>query len=222
VDIWRADFAPLLLAVLAYSAAEQLGPRHATSDFYVVAAQIIPLLLLAIALEARLLSVGFPDIDALIADVEKAQEPLGEIEKEVDRLADEAPEQVAEWRKKIADQREHTGRELDRLRQRITRARPGVRRYRSLMRLYAGLTAARTAENRAHAERHLDGDRSRVEIRTGSVRSRVHGQGHGQRLQTQERKRDDHAHLHDSRQRQLQRPGHVVEPAAGASQWCRR
>jgi hypothetical protein len=100
VDIWRADFAPLLLAVLAYSAAEQLGPRHATSDFYVVAAQIIPLLLLAIALEARLLSVGFPDIDALIADVEKAQEPLGEIEKEVDRLADEAPEQVAEGGKR--------------------------------------------------------------------------------------------------------------------------
>ncbi len=55
-DIWRPDFAPLLLAVFAYNAALLFGPRHATNDFYVVAAQIIPLLLLAIALDARLLS----------------------------------------------------------------------------------------------------------------------------------------------------------------------
>jgi hypothetical protein len=141
--IWRQDFAPLLLAAWAYFAALIFGPRHATNEFYAIAAQIIPLLLLAIALEARLLSVGFPDIEASIASIAKdAEASLDEIEQDVNRLADEAPERVAEWRKKIADQRERTSRELESLRQRVARIRPGFRRYKFTMRLYAVLTAA--------------------------------------------------------------------------------
>ncbi len=88
------------------------------------------------------LSVGFPNVEALIADVEKeTREPLDEIEKEVDRLADEAPGQVDEWKKKLADQRDFIARELETLRQRVARARPGFRRYKLLMRIYAVLTA---------------------------------------------------------------------------------
>jgi hypothetical protein len=141
--IWRQDFAPLLLAVLAYNAALIFGPRHATNEFYAIAAQIIPVLLLAIALEARLLSVGFPDVLASIASIEKdAEESLEEIEQDVNRLADGDPEWAAKKRKEIADQREHTGRQLERLRQRVERMRPGLRGYKLVMRLYAVLTAA--------------------------------------------------------------------------------
>jgi hypothetical protein len=128
---------PLVPAVLLGIGASIIGPQHATNEFYVVAAEIIPLLFLAIALEARLLTVQFPDIAALITQIQDSQKSLDEIETQVDGLPDDRPELVAEWRTKIADQREITAGQLEGLQQ----ARPGMRRYRILVRLYAGITA---------------------------------------------------------------------------------
>jgi hypothetical protein len=129
---------PLVPAVLAAVLAWFFGPQHATNEFYVVAAEIIPLLLLAVALEARLLSVRFPDIAALTAQVRDFQQSRDKIEAQLDDLSHSSPELVAEWRQKITDQQEQMTHQF----QRLQEARPGIRRYRILVRLYAGLTVA--------------------------------------------------------------------------------
>jgi hypothetical protein len=128
---------PLVPAVLLGVGASIIGPQHATNEFYVVAAEIIPLLFLAIALEARLLSVQFPDIGALIAEAQGFLKSLGELETEVKHLPQDSPQLTAELRAKIADQQQRTASHLELLQQ----ARPGMRRYRILVRLYAGITA---------------------------------------------------------------------------------
>jgi len=57
----------------------------------VVAAEIIPLLFLAIALEARLLSVQFPNIATLIAEIRDSLKSLDEIETEAKGLPQDSP-----------------------------------------------------------------------------------------------------------------------------------
>jgi hypothetical protein len=127
---------PLVPAVLAASLAWFFGPQHATNEFYVVAAEIIPLLLLAVALEARLLSVRFPNIAALTTEIRDLRRSLERIAAEVDDLSNSSPDLAAEWREKVTDQREQLAGQFERLQ----KARPGMRRYQIIVRLYAGLT----------------------------------------------------------------------------------
>jgi hypothetical protein len=128
---------PLVVPVVAYVGAFSFGPQHATKDFFVVAAQIIPLLIVAIALEARLLAVNLPSTEGLRADIEEARTSLAKLDYELTHLTVQATEPDTEQTKRLADQRQVTSRQLKCLQQ----TRRDFRVHAIRVRLYAGQTA---------------------------------------------------------------------------------
>lgn len=81
--------APLLVGVLCGVAAMWIGPRHAKSEFFVVCGEILPILLLAIALEARLLRLGVPEgalIESLLDDVADSSKELDGLQERLNKI----------------------------------------------------------------------------------------------------------------------------------------
>ncbi len=73
---------PLLVGVLAGGLALLTAPRHAAQPFYSAAAPVIPLLLLALGMEARVLGVA----QAVRPDSRRSRASLGAIRLPVARL----------------------------------------------------------------------------------------------------------------------------------------
>jgi hypothetical protein len=125
--LWQSDFSPLVLGLFAASISAYTSPRHATKDFYDIASQIIPLLIVAISLEARLLGAKFIDVDALETGIRNQLTEIGRVINE--------PILTVEQEDKLLKQRTDFSAILDTLKQN----RPGYRRYRRLVGVYVGL-----------------------------------------------------------------------------------
>lgn len=125
--LWQSDFSPLALGLFAASISAYTSPRHATKDFYDIASQIIPLLIVAIALEARLLGAKFIDVDELETGISRQLAEIGQIINE--------PILTADQEVKLLKQQTDFSAILETLK----RNRPGYRRYRGLVSVYVAL-----------------------------------------------------------------------------------
>jgi hypothetical protein len=125
---WQSDFSPLVLGLFAASISAYTSPRHATKDFYDIASQIIPLLIVAIALEARLLGTKFIDVVALETSISNQLTKIRQVIDESGLTADQEA-------RLLKQQTDFSGL-LDTLKQ----SRPGHRRYRWLVGIYVTMT----------------------------------------------------------------------------------
>lgn len=128
---------PLIPAVLASLFAWFFAPKHASNEFYVVTAQIIPLLFIAIALEARLLSVRFQSTASSTTKIPDSHQSLDEITEKADEPSDDSSKLPAKANEPIT----HRPREKCRRFKQLRCALDNGCRFRLLVGLYAGLTA---------------------------------------------------------------------------------
>lgn len=105
------EFYPLIAGAVAVGLASLFGPDQGTKDLYVVSAQVIPVLLLALALEARIFRAAGPRPDqppidpaAALAHIQDVKAAIDTAQSAVDARARNIVhfgEEIAGWQREV-------------------------------------------------------------------------------------------------------------------------
>jgi hypothetical protein len=126
-SVWKlpewAVVVPLLLGLVAWLAGLIWAPSQAGTEFYAACAQVIPVLLLALAIEVRLLRIDVPEGSGIRALGNAVDEELEHLrEREAQLLAEDADREEALAEQKAIGRLEYQFQLLRRVHPRLTTA----------------------------------------------------------------------------------------------------